>query len=360
MPTLSAAQLAKWRTHPQKSRGFLYIHRPAEVCRRRMNQAILGLATALIYDNAAGADTGSIADIQDGYTLEVYASDDTTFKGYTRIRYASGTESAGLFFINPVGKGDIEFADNDLLVVLASRKPWAKIPYITSTGTLYKDYNVTYTDQTSNFPPIANAGSAKADFVDPDTGLATFDFAGAGIPMADSATITGYAWAFAGGTPATAATASVTGVTFSAGFHWCSLTVTDSNSKTHTAYVPVFAADTGDNAPLHARLSRRGYNASIGWEASFELYDADLSDIPEHALCIFWTEEWYGYQTGAIDGNNVKFVGWITSEELTMEPLWSTTLVNAQGPLAVLQQRPAFPQTVRRDATPSNWAEVKG
>lgn len=360
MPTLSAAQLAKWRSHPQKSRGFLYVHRPTEVCRRRVNQAVAGLVTSLIYDNAAGADTGSVADIQDGYTLEVYDDDDTTFKGYTRIRSASGTESAGLFFVTPTGAGDIEFANNDLLVVLAERKPWAKIPYITPTGTMYKDYNTAYTDQTDDFPPIANAGSAKAGFVDLVTGVATFDFDGSGIAMADGASISSYAWAFDDGTPATAATADVTGVTFPPGFRWASLTVTDSNSKTHTAYVPVVAVDTWNFTPLRARISRRGYNASIGWEASFELYDADLSDIPEHALCIFWTEEWFGLETGAIDGNNVKFVGWITSEELTMEPLWSDTLVNAQGPLAVLQQRPAFPQTVRRDATPADWTQVKG
>lgn len=361
MPVLTASQLAQWRSHPQRRLGHLAVWRPALVLKRRINQTAFAYPLSLLSFDDPDSNGGSTSDVEAGMTIKFYDGSTGVFKGYGRVLRAI---SGSYLYIHPTGQGDVDFADNDIIEIYDEYRPYALVPYIDDNGVLYKDYDTTYSNQTNNFPPVANANpSTNAGFVDSTTGKLTVTFDAAGtIPsytVANGATISSYAWDVKDGTITSgSSTSAAITVEFPAGRRWVKLTVTDSNSATAIKRVPIWAADTSDYAPYKAVLSRRGYTHEAGWEASFQLLDADLSDVSEHALVIFWQDEYFGPTHGSL-WSPTAFVGWVVSEMLHLEPLWSDSAFNASGPIAILQQRPAFPQTVSSDATPANWAEVK-
>ena len=361
MPVLTASQLTQWRSHPQRRIGYLAVWQPALVLKRRINQSTFAYPVSLLAFDDPDSNGGSTSDVEAGMTIKFYDGSTGAFKGYGRVLRAI---SGSYLYIHPTGQGDVDFADNDIIEIYDEFRPYALIPYIDSNGTLYKDYDTTFSGQTEDFPPVANANpSTNAGYVDGTTGKLTVTFDAAGdIPsyaLANGATISSYSWDVKDGTIVSgSSTSAAITVEFPAGRRWVKLTVTDSNGATAVKRVPIWAADDGDYAPYKAVLSRRGYTHDTGWEASFTLMDADLSDVPEHALIIFWQDEWFGPTSGSI-GSPTAFVGWLVDEMLHLEPLWSDSAFSASGPLAILQQRPAFPQTVSSDTTPANWAEVK-
>lgn len=509
---LTGDALTHWRTHPQRVRGYVGIWEPARLVRRRINQVGFTYPVAqLTFDNP-DADPGDTGDLEPGMLIVFRDSASEAVKGHGRVRKAV---SGATLYIAPTGRGDVEFANDDIIDVYDMFVPWAHIPYISPAGVIYKDYDVAYSGQTDDFPPVANAGPARARFVSAapasyteasydgatatasdiqdmsfefsagrafdgtegtiwrtnideplpiwlamtfpaakeiaryglhifsgfadqmpyswelqgsnddfanydvldvqtaqvyTSGEVLYDIAAPGsylayrlwvtdkggasqtavgelnlyeldpagpdvitveldatgsYPVASGATISTYAWDIKDGSivSGTASDAQIT-VEFPAGRRWVTLTVTDSNGAAAVARVPVWAADHGVYAPYRARLSRRGYTGHrAGWEASFELFDADTSAFPEYSLVIYWEDEWQGAHRGSLNGypdaEHVKFAGWLTHEDLEMQALFDTERVDAKGPLAHLQARPAFPQTVRRNTSPSKWYQVK-
>ena len=362
MPVLSVTDLARWRAHPQRVTGHVAIWEPDRIARRRVNQGAFAYPVSqLQFDNPDG-DTGSIAEVEADMMIGVSTSAGV-FKGWTRaLRAPSGS----VVYLHPTGQGDVEFADDDILDFWDDFRPYALIPYIEpTTGTLYKNYDEAYTDQTDEFAPVANANpSTLAGTVDAATNRLRVSFDALGeLPsyaMATSATLAAYAWdikdgeVISGGISSPALT-----VDFPPGKRWVKLTITDSNGTTAIKRVPIWAADDGEFAFRRAILSRRAYSHEAGWELSLDLADPDLSSIPDQALVIFVKDEYFGAYHGSIF-SPVAFLGWLTDETLQMEPLWADHAVNALGPLGLLRQRPAFPQTMRRKAAPVKWSQVKG
>jgi hypothetical protein len=361
MPAISGGNATLWRSHPQFTDGYLYIHIPAVVFKRRVNQAVTEAdypITQLTYDNP-DANGGTYTDALAGYTMNVYSSAGD-FKGNVRLR---GSGASTLDFA-PTGQTDINFADNDILEVVKERRLWVEVPLLQPDGSSYKDYTVTYPGTSFDQPPVANAGPDIADKVNATTGLLTVTFDAANsFAVASGATISSYLWDFDGGTitVGTVNTAQVT-VTFPAraDAYDVSLSVVDSNSASHTAYALVAAIDGSTLAAHQVRNARLACTSpTSGWEASFELVSGNLADIPRGAKLIFFTREKYNSTEGGLNGytgrNNVKFVGWQATKLATITPLQGDGLtVNAQNTQALM----AFSQTTTRASSPASWFEM--
>lgn len=360
---LSGDALTYWRQHPQRVRGFVVVFPQDRVVSRRVNQSSFSYPLhQLTFDNP-DSDPGSVDDVEVGMLIEFLDGTTGVSKGLSRVRKSISGSS---LFIAPIGRGDYDAADNDIINIYDNYVPFSHIPYISSTGVLYKDYNEAYTDQTKNFPPVANAGPARAGFVNDDNVLIVELNAINSFAVADGASIVSYLWDVKDGviTVGSDSDAEIT-VEFPAGYRWIKLTITDSNGVEAIARVPIWAANTTTYAPMEASMSKRAYSGHhVGWEASFELYDVDTSIFPEYAFVIYWEEEWQGAHKGSLTGypgaEHVKFVGWISHEYLEMHGLWNQHTIEAKGPLGHISQRPAFPQSVRRVANPSKWHQVKG
>lgn len=358
---LSGDALTYWRWHRQFPLGHLVVWVPERVVQRRVNQASFSYPVSVLTVDNPDGDTGDLADVEISMMIKVSDSSGNE-KGWTRAHKNATTNT---IYIHPTGRGDIDFADDDIIEVYDHYVPYALIPYIDPTGILYKDYDLLFSDQTDNFPPVANAGPARAGRVDPDTGLLRVTLnASSSFAVAAGASISTYLWDIKDCTlvsgPLTAA--SIT-IDVPPGQRWVKVTVTDSNSATAVARVPIYAEDGHNYISYPCRLARRAYNAHVeGWEGTFDLYGADVSQFPEHALLIYWEDEYFGTHNGSLNGytgaEHIKFVGYNTHELVYLEPYQSQTTVNGRSVRSLLGRRPAFPQTARRDATPATWGEV--
>ena len=360
MPVLTGETLTRWRTHPQVIQGRCVVWNPDPVASRRINQATFTYPVSeLTFDNP-DSDPGDMGDVEAGMMITFRDGTSGVVKGSGRVRSVAGA----ILHIHPVGQGDVSFLENDYIDIYDMYQPYALIPYISPDGTLYKDFDVAYGDQTDAFPPVANANPDRlAGDVDPVTSTlrVSFDAQGWLPSFAMSGTISSYVWDIKDGTLVSGTlTDPAIVVDFPPGKRWVKLTVTASSEASSIKRVPIWAANATTYAAHKARVARRGYGShQSGWELSVLFDEPDASPVPDHALVIFWTPKRYGTWEGDVTGVSLAFMGWVTDELLGMEPLWSDVTFNARGPLSILQQRPAFAQTVRRNATPTTWAQVK-
>jgi hypothetical protein len=362
MPTLDAAQLTKWRSHPQIVQGYLYIHQPARLIRRRVNMPLtIGYpVSAITFDNP-DSDPGNIADVQVNHRVRV-SSSAGALKGWARIHKPI---SDPVMYIAPIGESEIDFDDNDILDVYDEYPIWTRIPYISSAGVLAKDYDILYSDQNENIPPVVNCNVAVDSlFVSGTPAVITVSFdATDSYCMAPGAVIDPaepYTWDLKDGTRTvgTEFAPQIT-ATFPAGVRYVDLTMKDDNESTSIKHI-LIPSFTGSDDPLlyKVKVDRRGGQLTNGWDASFTLLDSDVSDYPEGARVIYFEEERFGSGNGPIGDTCIKFDGFIVDETLIIEPLQDDVTINCRGPLGILQERPAFAQTITYSAAPTTWAEM--
>lgn len=358
--------MATWDQHYRYDK-YLFCHAAETVFAARVNQSTFSYPIYSVeYD---GVTTGAYGDIQIGQTVLFGSTAGGDDLGRQRIRSAADADT--LFFgwsSNGTRDGEVDLTNNAYITVLDDFRVLAKVPRGTKTGLLYKDYDIGYATGTPA-PPVANGGTAVAILVDSSDEI-TVDFdAGDSFAVASGATIASYAWDFGDGTPASAATETVSGVVFPVGFRWVHLTVTDSNGKTHTHHIPVLAAKAsgaGQNVftkfEVTNQILRRG-----GQDISFAIFD-DLADTTYYDgfLTIYFETEYYNdveaCLAGDIDRYNIKFVGWHDTDTTslnTSEATYATGLelacVDVGGRM---RQLPSFPQAVLRDAAPGSWMEL--
>lgn len=357
---------ALWRSHPHSISEYLVVLKPDVVFSASVNQALFTYPLVTItYDSVT---VGAYTDIQNGQLVRIRTSGGE-IKGYSRIRK---TPTASLLYPATIGQGDIDVADNDLIDVLDDYRLQGKIPRIDAANPqrvkFYKDYDLTYSDQGDEPPPVCNAGPFVAKFVDPDTDVITVprDLTNS-FAVAPSATISSYSGDIADGTVISGSIASgVFTATFPAGKRWCSFTVTDSNGKTHTKRVLIVACErTGVNAPIRVLSKNLGGTVGDGWNAGFSLLADDVSDdvIIEGALVLYFVEETYDYTDGSIGGytgcENVHFMGWITTVVTGIQPELSDVDITCVGPIGMMRTLPGFSGSVSNSNSPNNWNKIK-
>lgn len=363
MPAVASPSL--WRSHPHSIREYLVILKPDVVFSASVNQASFTYPLAsLTYDNVT---VGAYTDIVVGQLARIRTAAGE-IKGYTRVRKAP---TSSLVYPAVIGQGDIDVDDNDVIDVLDDYRPQGKLPRIDASDpkhvTFYKDYDLAYSDQGAEPPPICNAGPFVARFVDPDTGLITVERdLTASFAVAPSATISSYSGDIVDGTVTSGSIASGTfTATFPAGKRWCQFTATDSNGKTHTKHVLIVACErTGDNAPI--RIVSKNLHGTVGdgWTAGFTLLADDVSAdvVVQGALVVYFVEEVYDYTAGSIGGypddEAVHFVGWITTVPTSIEPEISDVDITCAGPIGILRALPGFSQSVSIKASPTNWNQM--
>ncbi len=255
--------------------------------------------------------------------------------------------------------GEVYLTDNAYITVLDDYRVWAKVPYIDSDGTIYKDGLFAYGDHTINIPPKANAYAGTADTIDPDTEVITVSFASSeSYGLVNS--IVSQTWDVADGTitVGSSSTSSIT-ATFPAGFRWVRLTVVDSESNSHTVNVPIYARDPENDTSIAAFEIERHTMRKDGQELSLRI----LSDIPESTypdgtLVMLWE----GDASGPTSRQHMRFIGWhhtdpaeITAERTAVLSGVSFDCLDVAGKLRTL---PGFPISIEGSATPGSWLEM--
>ncbi len=355
MPNLTA-QAATFRGGNYGYRGYLAVVPQTVVCTVTVDSTPAFPALSL----TVTVSSGDIANVARGMTVRVESSGGT-FKGLLRVA-STGTLNSTTLPINEVAAGTVNIAATDVLKIVSEYRIWDML--VSATATLDKDSRLTYTDQLADPPPVANAGG-------PAVGWGTsaniaFD-ASTSYPVdPDNTGGLTYSWDFVDGTPSTGSSATET-VSFPAGFRWVELTVTDADNSAETVKrVPVWVFDFDDLSPAEVIMTALEGEARSGWRASFELVtdDAALSALPDGALVVYVERETYAgaeasYGGGVSGRSNIKFVGYLVRDSITIEPNDNTVRFDAVGPLGILEQTPALPHLMVSDSTPANWHEVR-
>lgn len=336
----------------------LFILSPAVVFAARVNQA------SFTYDinqvTFDGVTTGAYTDIKPGMTVLFGTAAGSDNRGRQRIRKAAtstilyiGRSSQG------IRDGEVNLSDNNYITVINDRRVWSVIPDIDDDGTIYKDSDIAYTDQTDEIPPKANIfGNARAQTIDGGGVISLRLNGSASIAVADGATLSSYSWDVDDGTITSGAGTSIIEADFPAGFRYVALTVTDSNGKSHTTEVPVYAHDPDDSQCVAFQCTSHRITPS-GQQCSFRiLEDIPLSTHPDGTLVIFWD----GEPANIDDYSNVEFWGWVQSEQNSLTAERTATLkdvtlncVDIAGRLATL---PGFSQSIAGNSAPSSWLEM--
>ena len=368
MPAIGSGDLALVRGERHRSLEYLAVLQPGTVLACRLNGTPSGdPITQINYDNVT---EGSYTDVVAGMTLWVGTSAGGRQKGTCRVRKAP---TSSILYI--AEDSAIDWQNDDYLTVVENYEFWIKYPRIIADGTVifYKDWDVAYSDQHSKWAPVAVLGPPDCQFIEAGTGLATSKFVGErSYANAPGASISSYSWTFPGGTPPSSASAGteaspVTVTWDTPGTYWISLTVTDSNGKTHTGRRPVFIfARSGEGTPYtQVKMpSRSGNLNQHGHTASFEVHgDADQARFPDRTLVAYFTENWYGNTKKSLGGNfpfraHIKFVGYIQRESTQKDPQTSVVTFEAATINALMDSREGFSAWIKTKGTASNWCEA--
>lgn len=308
-----------------------------------------------------GVTTGAFGDVSAGLTVLFGSSAGADDYGRQRCRLNAAD---GILYIGRSSKGthdgEVTIVDNAYITVIGLRQVWAKIPFLDTDGTQYKDSDLEYTDQNEEPPPVANLGPGFAATIDGDDIITVKFFGTSSFATADGATISSYLWTVGDGTITVGSdTDDQITATFPAGFRYVSLTVTDSNGKSHTAYTPVFARDPASDITIPSFQIARHRITAQGQELEIRLKeDALASTYPDGTLVMIWDEE----PDEATDRDHMVFIGFHDDDPANIDAQ-VTGLVREVTLSCIdvggrMRRLPGFSQIIESDSAPDNWSQM--
>lgn len=313
--------------------------------------------TTLTFDTVT---TGAFGVIQTDMTLLLGSSAGGDQYGRVRVQNVATSTTIPIPRTSQgLEDGELTITDNAYITVLEDYRVWAKIPYIDANGNQKKDTNIAVGAYTgAGIPPVANCGPGFANYT--SSGIITVDFSGSNsFAVADSATISTYAWDVKDGTiiTGTVSTSAIT-VTFPAGFRWVALTVTDSNGVPHTARCPVLAVNAAADVTLphvapELTITPQGQRLTLR-----VTQDIPRATYPDGTLVMMWEST----PDSPADRTHMQFIGWEQSNEAdgraTRTGLLRGTQLTCVDVAGRLQALPGFPQSLERKATVNNWDKM--
>lgn len=351
----------------------LYIHKPRVVLAGQVDQSTFEYPIAEVtVDNLS---EGIITAARPGMTVVFGTQPGYSDRGRTRIR-ALGTGSTLRFARSPRGRnpdggaeggrdGEVDLEDDLYFEVWEDRRVWPKIQAILPDGEgvkIFKDGNVQVQSFQSRPDPVANGGPARAGTAHGDPLGREFSFsAAASLPVHTGSSITGYDWnpgdgAVTGG--------SLTGpnvsLVFPPGFRYVELTVTDSDSGTHTTHIPVVVDHPDEPITVESFEILTHVLTAFGAELAVRIHSAlDALEYPDGTLVILWEDE----SAGPSDHSHMRFVGWHHHDPgdiaATDTAALSDVVFDCLDVAGKLKTVPGFGQEVENVAIASRWYQME-
>ena len=356
----TAPELALLRTDGQRTKLFLAVFQPSTKYTAELDAVPSSNDGVAVITFTGGA--GTLGEVLPGMTLYVGTSAGAFDLGMCRIRKAP---IAGTFYIGETSEIEWDIAGTVYLTVVDDYDLWERRMKSVS-GVLKADYDIAYSDQHTNFAPVAVMGPDAVIWL--DDGPVDVEFAEAAQSWVFGSAISAYAFSSDDGawTDEDTADAVLTVTDYPTDGHinvW--LTVTAANGKTHTAhrYVHVFDAE---HMPATAFALKNKPNASYesgGYFFTVEMYDeAALSELRERSLVILFSLDWYGGTEQALgpveNRENVKFVGRVAGESIQWDAGTGLVEFTVYGPHYWLGRLAGFGGALTPTVTPAGWGQI--
>lgn len=316
---------------------------------------------------------GSISAVSVGQLLKIVGLDGT-LKAYAIVRKAP-TSSILYLSQTPVGSAgyptQIEnvIAVTDTVTVYSHRPLWGLYSRIDGQR-FYKQWDLAYTDQNDEPPPVANTGAWQAAFLEAGATTATFRLPRVGSNSSfvfGSATIDSYQWTLPSGVTFAAGYANTDAeieVEAEAGKHLISLRVLDDFGKQHTAYAWLFVSNSIDTGlSLHEQFAttiKDSGQSKEGREISVTVTGENIQDYVYAGAGVL-LREWPVYGDSyesltegvAID----SFIGYVSNVNMSHDGNIGTATFTVQSPYLYAANVVQPPQALREKATAVNWTQ---
>lgn len=255
--------------------------------------------------------------VRAGMTVEFWDPTGSYIIGRQRLR-KNATATTLYFGRSSQGslEGLVDLVEDAIIYVYVDYRVWGKIPYIdtgTDPPTVYMDHDIAAGTNVLEPPPKANPGEPAIGDIDAVSGFFRVTLpheTNTSRAVADGATITSYEW----GIPDTGWLVGGSVVTdpqitldVPPGAYWISLEVTDSNAKTHQAWVLVVARDPANPiAHIDEFEILRHESRQDGSELDVKVTQDISTGLPDGTLVILYN----GNPSSPTDRSNIEFWGW--------------------------------------------------
>jgi len=357
---LSAAEKSYLRSDNQHCKLYLAVYSPSEVFTARVdgNPASNDNLASVSYDGGSAGWGDTIVD----QTVYVGSSPGAYDKGMARLR---GTLSGTSGTMDLGEMSEIDWDDNDYLTVVDEFALWARHIRIDSSGNIYMDYDVAYSDQHENCDPLPVMGPDAVVWL--ENGSATVSWGDASTSEVPGSSPSSYSWSSSHGSFDDSTSATPTLTVTSAGVHRVSCTVTASNGSDYTGYRRVFVFDKGSTDPTDSFVLENcnGDWNTGGWSYEVMMYDeAQRTEIRERTLVILFARDYYGNTETSIgpidDRENIVAAGWVAGESIEQDPEAGTVRFTVQGPQWWMNNISGFPSGLQDvQVTPEDWTEFE-
>jgi hypothetical protein len=366
MTTPTSGELALLRTQPQQTKLHLSIFDPQIVFQARVNDATIAKGEQVItYDGAVG----NYLEVTGAMTMYVGTSAGAKDKGEMWIRKTpTATEIT-------VGENShINWEDDDYLTVVNFYQIWPNYPrYVQDEEdiTVYKLYDIAYTDQNENLGSFLVMGSHYAGFIDTNTGTAQVYWDASESENVIGTTGSSYSWTFEGGTPTGSTSITPGWVTYDTPGHYkVFLTVTEpggSNQDFGFRQVSIYdRPGTGpDNPILQWGMNEFSGGREEGGYTVRLWVKQNVESVVDGALVILFADDMYGDTVSSIGGNssqreNIVFVGYILDGSIDYDYKTSTVSFDVGSPTEIMKQSEAFSVSIEDSSNPTSDANSKG
>lgn len=311
---------------------------------------------------------GAYTDIEPEMTLLLGTTEGGDDLGRQRIRKpATNLNVYPGWSSQNTGDGELKPVSNAYITVLKDIRPWAKIPRINNSGTMYMDYDRDFATYGALAPVIVlGLGTAVHALPDPVTGLATFVMnASSSYAIAPGATVAAYAYTLPDGASVVSGATNTHSVTFTLpeGAHLMKLVVTDSAGTSRTRWLWCIAVDeySAGIVPFAIQQHRRSPDGQRLMVQPLE--SVPRSTYPDGTLGLVWRQKYVdGVRQSLSFGNSTLFVGWHHSEQhqgqARREGFISETAFEMLDIAGKYRTLPGFPYTVERDGAPNKWSQM--
>jgi hypothetical protein len=369
MTTFSTADQTRLRGHKHTLRAVLNAVPLVTVATAQINQSAFSYPLAQLTVDNTSADW--LTKVKAGMAFSIGTAPGGSDVTWGVVRR---TPAASTFYMDAKSVGDPGYAraihtplaDNYYITIYKHRPPWGIYSSIRS-GVFYKNWDTAYSGQTASPEPIIRIGKHRADFVDSDSGLATFTFTADAYTW--NKTVSSYAWDVDGGTitVGTSSTQSIT-VTFPVGFYVVTCTVVDSAGKTRTAYRYVFANSRDRSSPYspfsyrHRCRFTRDTQDFNGREMSIDILgDLDTNEIyPGQAMLLTEVARYGNHGIEPLDdetGLVTNFIGYIPSKSIDVSRKFKLTSIPLESPITAAKGVPSAVQELTESPAPANWTQ---
>lgn len=364
MTILTAPQLVTVRDLNQHTELYIAKYEPEVIWTARINDPdITKGARVLNYDSAVG----DYNNIQRGMTL--YLGTTPGGDDIGRVRYRS--IETGVSQITVAPDSDIQYADNQYITIKDFHEFWPVFPRnFANTGTLtlefYKDYDISLTDENTNFDPVVIMGPAFAGFYDT---FPSIYFTATGSYTVDGSTITGYSWQFPNGVTGTANVGTpglISFVPVGPGHYTVACTVTASNGKTATGYRHIVLLDrnTGDNLPI-SDSSFEDLDGEWGSGYILKIKVRNRADeFKDGDLVILFAEDYYDFAKQSFGGypgrEHVVFTGYVSNVTTQYNAMNSESTLTIKGMATYMVNKEMFTlEMYDTPDTPLDWTQIQ-